>query len=64
MDRRDAIRAMLGAQLAGQWTGVTGGFNGLNDIPELPGLGRYDTLYWLIAATAVMRTSTIPASVM
>src|SRR5438105_6046275 len=33
---------MLASQLANQWSSVTGGFNGLGDIPDLPGLGRYD----------------------
>jgi branched-chain amino acid transport system permease protein len=47
---------MLGFQFANQWSSVTGGFNGLSGIPELPGLDRYSTLYWLIAALSVLVT--------
>ncbi len=48
---------MLGFQFANQWSSVTGGFNGLSGIPELPGLDRYSTLYWLIAALCVLVTA-------
>lgn len=49
---------MLAAQVATQWSSVTGGFNGLGDVPELPALGRYDDLYWLIAGVCVAVTAT------
>ena len=45
---------MLGFLAAQQWSAVTGGFNGLKDVPEPPGLDRFTTLYWLIAS-AVFR---------
>ncbi|RDI28596.1 amino acid/amide ABC transporter membrane protein 2 (HAAT family) /amino acid/amide ABC transporter ATP-binding protein 1 (HAAT family) [Pseudacidovorax intermedius] len=48
--------AMLGSLAALQWSSVTGGFNGLGDIPELPGLDRFGHLYWLVAAAAVLST--------
>lgn len=47
---------MLGFLAAQQWSGLTGGFNGMADIPELPGTSRYETLYWVIAACAVGST--------
>lgn len=40
----------LGAQL---WNSVTGGFNGLGNLPDLPGTDRYSTLYWAVAAIAL-----------
>lgn len=48
--------AMLGYQLANQWSGITGGFNGLSGIPDLPGLDRYSDLYWLIVLVVVSCT--------
>ena len=48
--------AMLGYQWANQWTHVTGGFNGLSGIPDLPGTDRYSNLY-LVIAGAVMTTT-------
>lgn len=48
---------MLGFLAAQQWTALTGGFNGMANIPDLPGTERYSTLYWLIAACAVASTS-------
>ncbi|MGF1705572.1 ABC transporter permease subunit [Enterovibrio baiacu] len=42
--------AMLATQLALVFDGVTGGFNGLNSISDLPGTDRYENLYWVIAA--------------
>ncbi len=48
--------AMLGFQVANQWNSVTGGFNGLGDVPDLAGLDRYSTLYWLIAAVTLLTT--------
>ena len=48
--------AMLGFQVALQWSSVTGGFNGLGNIPELPMLDRFGGMYWLIAAAAVSST--------
>ncbi|VTU19245.1 branched-chain amino acid ABC transporter ATP-binding protein/permease [Variovorax sp. PBL-E5] len=48
---------MLGFLAAQQWSAVTGGFNGLSGIPELPGTERFTTLYWVIAAVAVASTA-------
>lgn len=48
---------MLGFLAAQQWSGLTGGFNGLGGIPEPPGLDRFSTLYWIIAAAAVASTA-------
>ena len=50
---------MLGFLAAQQWSDVSGGFNGLRDIPELPGLERFGSLYWLIAACAVASTAVL-----
>ena len=36
-------------QVATTWTSVTGGFNGLRNIPSLPGLDGFLDLYYLIA---------------
>jgi len=47
---------MLGFLAAQQWSGLTGGFNGMANIPELPGTDRYTTLYWVVAGCAVART--------
>lgn len=49
--------SMLGFLAAQQWSSVTGGFNGLGDIPELAGLDRFGGLYWLVAAAAVASTA-------
>jgi len=49
--------AMLAAQLANQWSGLTGGFNGLANIPEIGGLDRYSTVYYLIVALVVASTA-------
>lgn len=48
---------MLGFLAAQQWSSVTGGFNGLGDIPEPLGIDRFSTLYWLVAAAAVVSTT-------
>nr|HMS95385.1 hypothetical protein [Tabrizicola sp.] len=48
---------ILATQLANRWDGITGGFNGLTNIPDLPGFGRYGTLYWLIAGYALACTA-------
>lgn len=48
---------MLGFLAAQQWTAVTGGFNGLAGIPELPGTDRFTTLYWVIAVCAIASTA-------
>lgn len=50
---------LLGFLAAQQWSGLTGGFNGLGDIPEPPGFERYSTLYALIAAAAVASTAAL-----
>ena len=47
---------MLGFLAAQQWSAVTGGFNGMADIPELPGTERYSTFYWVVAACALCTT--------
>jgi branched-chain amino acid transport system permease protein len=52
---------MLGFLAAQQWSAVTGGFNGLGRIPEPPGLDRFTTLYWPIAAAAVASTALLGA---
>jgi branched-chain amino acid transport system permease protein len=49
--------AMLGFQIASQWSSFTGGFNGLGGIPDLPGLDRYSTLYGLIAVLVLATTA-------
>ena len=49
--------SMLGAQLAHHFTGLTGGFNGLSNIPEIFGLDRYGSLYYLIALLVVGSTA-------
>jgi branched-chain amino acid transport system permease protein len=49
--------AMLGFQIASQWSSITGGFNGLGGIPDLPSLDRYSTLYGLIAAVVLVCTA-------
>jgi len=48
--------AMLGFLVAQQWSSVTGGFNGLSGVPELPGTERYSSLYWVVAAVALAST--------
>ncbi|MBN3739067.1 MULTISPECIES: ATP-binding cassette domain-containing protein [Burkholderia] len=50
---------MLGFLLANQWSSVTGGFNGLTDIPDLPMTDRYGNLYYVIAVAAVVVTAGI-----
>src|SRR5437868_6238691 len=47
----------LGFLPAQQWSAVTGGFNGMADIPELPGIERYSGFYWVVAACAVASTA-------
>jgi branched-chain amino acid transport system permease protein len=48
---------MLGFLAAQQWSDLTGGFNGMANIPDLPGTERYSTLYWVIATCAVASTA-------
>jgi branched-chain amino acid transport system permease protein len=50
---------MLGFLAAQQWRGLTGGFNGMANVPELPGTDRYATLYWVIAGCAVATTTAL-----
>ena len=52
---------MLGFLAAQQWSGLTGGFNGMVDIPEPPGLERYATLYALVAVCALLSTAALGA---
>jgi branched-chain amino acid transport system permease protein len=47
---------ILGALAANRFNVLTGGFNGMTDIPELPGLGRYGSMYWAVAALALVST--------
>jgi branched-chain amino acid transport system permease protein len=49
--------AMLGFQVANQWSSLTGGFNGLGGIPDIPLLDRYGSLYYVIAAVVVVMTA-------
>lgn len=48
---------MLGFLLANQWSSVTGGFNGLTDVPDLPLTDRYSSLYYVIAVCAIAVTA-------
>lgn len=47
---------MLGFLVAQQWSSVTGGFNGMSDIPEPLGMDRYSHIYWMIAGCALCST--------
>ena len=47
---------MLGFLAATRFESITGGFTGLNGIPELPGLDRFSTMYWPVAALALAST--------
>lgn len=49
--------AMLGFQWANQWTNLTGGFNGLSGIPDLPSTDRYSTLYPVIGVSLMSTTA-------
>ena len=40
---------LLAFQIANSWNDVTGGFNGLKNIPGLPGLGDFTDLYYVSA---------------
>ena len=40
---------LLAFQVANSWNDVTGGFNGLKNIPSLPGLGDFTDLYYVSA---------------
>ncbi len=40
---------LLAFQIANSWNDVTGGFNGLKNIPGLPGLGEFTDLYYISA---------------
>jgi branched-chain amino acid transport system permease protein len=48
--------AMLASLLANRFSGLTGGFNGMVDIPDLPGTDRYATLYYVIAVVSIGST--------
>jgi len=50
---------MLGFLGAQQFSGFTGGFNGMTSVPDIPGTERYSTLYWLVATCAVVTTFTL-----
>jgi len=47
---------ILGFLAAQQATDLTGGFNGMTGIPDLPGIDRYETLYWVVATCVVITT--------
>ena len=52
--------AMLGFQLANSMEEVTGGFNGMTGIPDLlPGVGRFEQLYYVIVAFLGITTLTL-----
>ena len=52
--------AMLGFQLANSMEEVTGGFNGMTGIPDLlPGVGRFERLYYVIVAFLGITTLTL-----
>ncbi|SAK79517.1 branched-chain amino acid ABC transporter [Caballeronia fortuita] len=48
---------MLGFLLGNQWSSVTGGFNGLTEVPDLPFTDRYGNLYYVIAVCAIFITA-------
>lgn len=48
--------SMLGFLLAQQWSSVTGGFNGLSGVPDLPGTERFTTLYWWVVLAVLATT--------
>ncbi|HWK62305.1 MAG TPA: ATP-binding cassette domain-containing protein [Eoetvoesiella sp.] len=50
---------MFGYQLANQWSSVTGGFNGVGNIPVLFGLDRYTHHYYLVAAVCLASTALV-----
>lgn len=50
---------MFGYQLANQWSSVTGGFNGLGNVPVLFGLDRYTGHYYLIVAVCLASTALV-----
>jgi len=47
---------ILGFLIAQQATELTGGFNGMTGIPDLPGTERYETLYWVVATCTAITT--------
>jgi len=47
---------ILGFLAAQQATDLTGGFNGMTGIPDLPGTDRYTNLYWVVALCVVLTT--------
>lgn len=47
---------MLGFLGVQQWSELTGGFNGMGNIPEPFGLDRFSSLYWLIAGFTLAST--------
>lgn len=49
--------SMLGFLLANQWSSITGGFNGLADVPDIPLTERYGNLYYVIAVCAIVVTA-------
>jgi branched-chain amino acid transport system permease protein len=45
---------LVGAQVAGSWISVTGGFNGLQHIPGLPGIDGFMGFYYLVAVVLAL----------
>lgn len=45
---------LAGFQIATTWSSVTGGFNGLRNVPGLPGLDGFLDLYYLIAVVLAL----------
>lgn len=44
---------LLAFQIANTWNSVTGGFNGLKNIPDLPGFGGYSERYYLAGVALI-----------
>lgn len=51
--------ALLAFQIANSWNAVTGGFNGLKNIPGLPGLTDFVDLYYVAAAALAVSLLTL-----
>ena len=51
--------SLLTFQVATNWVEVTGGFNGLGSIPGLPGIGGFETFYYVIALALMLSTAMV-----
>ncbi|MGX7006136.1 branched-chain amino acid ABC transporter ATP-binding protein/permease [Caballeronia sp. KNU42] len=49
--------SMLGFLLANQCSSITGGFNGLADVPDIPLTEKYGNLYYVITICAILVTA-------